>query len=219
MKHLWNSNSYVPRVLALAVAVALGLPGLAHAQSAEKVMKDLAKLDIDFVGIASGLPDGQYLGERDLDERSQDQRSAGDRASQTGRVVYTWDSHASPADKVSAEHKLAIEHLTRAGIPMVRGGSVELERGMFQNNRYRMGGVLNRIDIRGKSRYEVRVTIDWTLYDGKEQKVLFTGLSTGMSKGAVLGDRGEQPNSLMDSVIDALDNVLDKKVPEALKDG
>jgi hypothetical protein len=206
----------IPVLAALVLGAVFALPGAASAQNAEKIMKSLEKLDVDLVGVAAALPDGQYLGERNLDERG-DARETGDRASPTGRVVYVWDAKASAADKVSAERKLAVEDLARAGIPMVRGGSVELEKGMFNANRYRMGGALSRIDIRGKSRYEVRVTVDWTVFDSKSGEVIFSESSTGMAKGAVLGDRGEQPNTLMESVIDALDNVLKKKVPDAMK--
>ncbi|MGI9038797.1 MAG: hypothetical protein ACR2GQ_08040 [Gemmatimonadota bacterium] len=206
----------VPTHLSLLVLASLALPRASSAQNAQKIMKNLEKLDIDLVGVAADLPDGQILGERNLDERG-DARESGDRASPSGRVLYAWDAMASAADKVSAEHKIAVEDLARAGIPMVRGKTVELEEGMFNPNRYRMGGVLNRIDIRGKTRYEVRVTVDWTVFDSKSGEVIFAESSTGLAKGAVLGDRGEQPNTLMDSVIDSLDNVLKKKVPDAMK--
>ena len=42
--------------------------------------------------------------------------------------------------------------------------------------------------------------------------------STGLTKGTVLGVRGEQPNALMDSVIDSLEEFLDDEGEDAIKD-
>lgn len=181
----------------LATPLAIATFASAAPASSQEVMKTLEALDIDFVGVTVDIEDNEYIGQR-------------------GNTEYRWDVMATPADRGTRDHKLAIEHLMQAGIPAARGGEINLERGMFADTRYRMAGVVQRIDIRGDTRVEVRVTVAWKVYDAEEGVSVFEGETTGLGKGVTLGEHGEQPNALMESVIKALENVLDKEVPAAL---
>lgn len=181
----------------LAAPLAIAMFASAAPVSSQEVMKTLEDLDIDFVGVTVDIEDNEYIGQR-------------------GDTEYRWDVMATPADRGTRDHKLAIEHLMQAGIPAARGAEINLERGMFADTRYRMAGTVKRIDIRGGARVEVRVTVAWKVYDAEEAAVAFEGETTGLGKGVTIGEHGEQPNALMESVIKALENVLDEEVPDAL---
>lgn len=188
--------------LALA-AVLVAAPPLAG-QSAEQIMERLQELDIDFVGIATDIPDRQNLGTREAPR---------------GVVVYAWDAERTADDAVSREFLLSVENLQAAGIPAVHGSSLDFEGGMFGNGRYRMGGVLTAIDIRGDVGYEVKVNLDWQLYDTESASVVWEGSSSSRKRGASLGVRGEPDNVLLSGVLAALDSVLQDRVAEAVEAG
>ncbi|MGD8496492.1 MAG: hypothetical protein PVF05_09905 [Gemmatimonadales bacterium] len=210
-----NAAPLAAKLLAAGLAVALAAPAPAAAQgSAEKVMKKLADMNIDFMGMVVDIPDRQNLGVRQV--ASGADRNRGADPTRGGTVVYLWDERPTPDDKSAPEHLLTIHHLQAAGIPAGPGREIDFQEGMAGANRYRMGGAITNIDIRGSDRYEVRVTVDWKLYDTKSSKVIWEGSSSDMARGAVLGERGEQPNVLMDATIGALDKVLDKEVKKAL---
>lgn len=197
---------------AAAVVALLSVPAPAAAQSAEQVMETLAELDIEFVGIGSSILDRQDLGYRELTESAADGR----RALEDERVVaYAWDVERSPDDRVAEEKLLSIEHLQAAGIPAVHGGMPDLTQG-YGNMRYRMGGLITSIEIGGESRYEVRMNVDWKVYDTESSSVVWEGSSEHLARGAALGDRGEADNVLLDAVLGALDAVLDDDVPDAI---
>ena len=189
------------RTLGLAAVALAAAAAPVRAQSAEKVMERMIELGVDFVGVATNIPDRQNLGRREAP---------------SGTVVYAWDVARTPDDQVAREHLLSVDHLRNAGIPAVGGRAPEFEDGMFGPQRFRLGGILTGIDIRGEARYEVRVNLDWQLYDTEVAAVIWEGSSRAMARGAVLGDRGEQPNVLMNAVVDALDSVLDDEVPGAI---
>ena len=196
------------RLLLPLVAVLVPLAGArpAAAQSAEEVMERLEELKIGFMGIATDIPDRQYLGERGSEDDNQ-----------SAAMVYMWDREATPDDAVAREHLLTVESLQRAGIPAVHGSEPDFQEGMAGPNRYRMAGVLTNLDIRGEQRYEIRSSLDWHLFDTETSEVVWSGSSRGMARGAVLGDRGQMPNTLLDSVLNALGKVLEKEVPDAMK--
>lgn len=178
--------------------LALPVPPDAHAQTAEEVMDRLADLGIDFMEVAVSIADRQSLGER-----------AG--------VIYLWDRERSPDDATARAHLLGVEHLVNAGIPAVNRMEVDYESGILGPNRFRMGGVLRNLDIRGdEGRYEVRATVDWELFDARAEENVWKGSSRGLARGAVLGENGQQPNALLDAVLKSLDKVLEGDVPDAI---
>jgi len=181
-----------------ALAVLATAPALAG-QSPEQTMQKLQELDIEFVGIATDIPDRKNLGVRETAD---------------GPVVYAWDVERTADDRVARELLLSTEHLKVAGIPAVGGTSPEFESGMFGGNRYRMGGTLTGLEITGSVRYEVKVNLDWQLYDTESSSVIWEGSSSSMKRGAVLGIRGEADNVLLRGVLGALDSVLDDEVED-----
>lgn len=192
------------RLGAVALAVALVTPSSAAGQSAEQVMERMQDLDIDFVGIATEIADRQNLGTREAP---------------SGVVVYAWDAERTADDAVAREFLLSVENLQAAGIPAVHGSSLDFEGGMFGNGRYRMGGILTAIDIRGDVGYEVKVNLDWRLYDTESSSVVWEGSSSSRKRGASLGVRGEPDNVLLSGVLSALDSVLKGDVAEAVESG
>ncbi len=202
----------VGAIAAVAIAALLGVATPVAAQSPEEVMQKLGDLDIEFVGIGSDIPDRQDLGFRELEESAADGR----RALEDERVVaYAWDVERTPDDRVAVEKLLSIEHLQAAGVPAVHGGMPDLTRG-YGSQRYKMGGTITSIEIGGESRYEVRMNVDWQVYDAESSSVAWEGSSEHLAKGAALGDRGEADNVLLDAVLGALDSVLDDEVPGAI---
>lgn len=190
------------RLTALALAAALVTVSPAAGQSPEQVMERMQELNIDFVGIATNIADRQNLGSREAPN---------------GVVVYAWDAERTADDAVAREFLLSVEHLQAAGIPAVPEPSLDFHSGMFGNGRYRMGGVLTAIDIQGDAGYEVKVNLDWQLYDTRSSSVVWEGSSSARKRGASLGVRGEPDNVLLKGVLDALDSVLKKDVAEAVE--
>lgn len=192
------------RLGAFALAAALVTAPPAAGQSAEQVMERMQELDVEFVGIATDIADRQNLGTREAP---------------SGVVVYAWDAERTADDAVAREFLLSVENLQAAGIPAVHESSLDFEAGMFGNGRYRMGGVLTAIDIRGDVGYEVKVNLDWQLYDTESSSVVWEGSSSSRNRGASLGVRGEPDNVLLTGVLDALDSVLQDEVAEAVEAG
>ena len=186
----------------IAALAALSTAPSAAGQSAEQIMETMQELDIEFVGIATDIRDRQNLGARDTPD---------------GVVVYAWDVERTADDRVAREQLLSVEHLQAAGIPAVRGSSPEFERGMFGGSRYRLGGTLTGLEIKGNVRYEVKVNVKWQLFDTESSSVIWEGASSSMKRGAALGSRGESDNVLLNGVLDALDSVLDDEVADAIK--
>lgn len=201
---------FVFKILAAGLALALAAPAPAAGQSPEEVMKKMADMGVDFMGMAVDIPDRRNLGSRDVPSGSD--RNRGADPTRGGTVVYLWDERPTPDDKSAPEHLLTIQHLQMAGIPAGPGKEVDYQEGMGGANRYRMGGIITNIQIGGSARYEVRVNVDWQLYDTESSSIIWEGSSNAMARGAVLGDRGEQPNVLLDATIEALDKVLEKDV-------
>ncbi len=175
---------------------------LAPAASAQEINEKLASLNLGIAGIAIDMPDGQYVGER------------------TGRTLetYRWDVELTPDDRVSDDRLLGLEHFEFAGVPVVPGTEVSVTEGIFGPERFRLAGVLVALDIRGSSRLEVRTEVVWSIYDAEAGEVIAEFKSKGLAKGTVLGFRGEQPNALLDSVIHSLEEFLDDKGEDAIKD-
>ncbi|MFW6089444.1 MAG: hypothetical protein ACODAB_06805 [Gemmatimonadota bacterium] len=187
---------------ALATAASLIAVSPAAGQSPEQVMERLQELDIEFVGIATDIPDRQNLGSREAP---------------SGVVVYAWDAERTADDAVAREFLLSVENLQAAGIPALHESSLDFRAGMFGSGRYRMGGVLTAIDIAGDVGYEVKVNLDWQLYDTESSSVIWEGSSSSRKRGASLGVRGQPDNVLLNGVLSALDSVLQDEVDEAVQ--
>lgn len=192
------------RVGFLSLAVTLVAAPSAAGQSAEQVMEQLQELDISFVGIATDIRDRQNLGSRQAP---------------SGTVVYAWDAERTSDDAVAREFLLSVESLQAAGIPAIHGSSLAFDDGMFGDSRYRMGGILTTIDIKGSVGYEVKLNLDWQLYDTESSSVVWEGSSSSRKRGASLGVRGEPDNVLLNGVLGALDSVLDGDVADAVEGG
>lgn len=195
--------------IALGAVLVVVLPTSADAQD---INKKLAKLNVEIIGISVDMPDGQYIGEVDVDTE-RDVRIA----TNLTRLVYRWDAELTPGDRVTTDRLLAIEHFRFAGLPMVPGTEVSLTEGIFGPQRFRLGGRLTSLNIQGKRRYEIRAHVHWSIYDTETSTVIIDGQTKGLAKGSVLGVRGEQPNVLMDSVIDSLEEFLDEDGGKAIK--
>ncbi|MEE8487654.1 MAG: hypothetical protein V3S56_05755, partial [Gemmatimonadota bacterium] len=128
-----------------------------------------------------------------------------------------WDMELTPGDRVTTDRLLALEHFRWAGLPMVEGSEVSYTEGMFGPERFRLSGRLTSLDIKGVRRYEVRAHVHWSIYDTETSKIIVDHKTKGLAKGTTIGGRGEQPNALMDSVIDSLEEFLDKEGEKAIK--
>ena len=195
--------------ISLGALLVVVLPASGDAQD---INRTLTKLNVEIVGIAVDMPDGQYLGEFDVDT----ERDVRITTTPT-RVIYRWDTELTPGDRVTTDRLLAIEHFRWAGLPMVPGTEVSFTDGIFGPARFRLGGRLTSLNIQSDNRYEIRAHVHWSIYDTETSKVIVDKETKGLAKGAALGVRGEQPNVLMDSVIDSLEEFLDKDGGKAIK--
>lgn len=196
-------NRRVQGPLMAAAAAALLLPPAAAAQD---INDKLADLSLGIVAITVDMPDGQFVGERSVPNQRR------------GVETYRWDVEVTPDDRVSEDELLGVEHFRFAGLPVERGTEVSFTEGIFGRERFRLAGRLIALDIRGAERIEVRSEVVWSVYDTESEEVIAELKSKGLAKGTVLGIGGEQPNALMDSVIDSLEEFLDEAGEDAIKD-
>ncbi|MFQ5530771.1 MAG: hypothetical protein ACE5FP_10560 [Gemmatimonadota bacterium] len=185
---------------AIAVGAAL-LVALPTQGAAQDINQTLAKLRLGLVGLTIDMPDGQYIGE----------------TNPPNQKTYRWDSELTPGDRVSADQLLAAEHFRFAGVPVMPGNELSFTEGIFGPERFRLGGRLTSLNIQGRDRYEIRSHVSWSIFDTETSSVIIEKEVKGLARGAVLGLRGEQPNALMDSIIDSLEEFLDKDGEKALK--
>jgi hypothetical protein len=89
------------------------------------------------------------------------------------------------------------------------GSELDFVGGMYRDVRYRLGGTLTRITI--SRLYDVRLTVDWQLYDTESESMVFTGSTNGFARGSNLGLTGMQPNAMLDSFEDCLGNLIRKE--------
>lgn len=186
------------------LAVVAAILAAPSATLAQDINKKLANLDLGIVAITVDMQDGQFVGERFIPNERRVE-------------TYRWDVEVTPDDRVSDDHLLGVEHFRFAGLPVEPGADVSFTEGIFGRERFRLAGRLTALDIRGDDRIEVRTEVVWSVYDSQGGEVIAQQKSKGLAKGAVLGIRGEQPNALMDSVIDSLENFLDKDGGKAIK--
>ncbi|TFG66196.1 MAG: hypothetical protein E4H28_02570 [Gemmatimonadales bacterium] len=191
-----NHNIYLRIGTALGALLLVVLPTSGDAQ---KINQRLNDLRLEIVGVTIDMPDGQSLGR-----------------SLNGGLI-RWDAVITPDDRVSSDQLLGIEHFEFAGLPVVPGTEVSLTKGLFGPARFRLGGRLTSLSIDLRGQYEIRAHVDWSIYDTRTSTIIAEQVVKGLGKGFVLGDRGEQPNALMDSVIDSLEEFLNAAGEKAIK--
>ncbi|MDH3297933.1 MAG: hypothetical protein OEM23_00415 [Gemmatimonadota bacterium] len=184
-------------VLVVGGALFLALPTQGVAQD---INQRLMKLRLGLVGLTIDMPDGQYLGESNIE-----------------RQTFRWDTELTADDRVSSDRLLALEHFQWAGLPVMPDNQLSFTKGIFGPERFRLGGRLTSLNIQGRERYEVRSHVTWSIYDTETSSVIIERETKGLAKGAVLGLRGEQPNALLESVIHSLEEFLDAAGEKALK--
>ena len=182
--------------IALGALLVVILPASGDAQD---INRKLSKLQVEIVGVTIDMPDGQSIGE------------SGD-----GEVL-RWDVEVTPGDRVSQDKLVGIEHFRFAGLPVVPGTHVSFTDGLFGPERFRLGGRLTSLSIDHRERYEVRAHLQWSIYDTQTSEIIVDQEVKGLARGTTLGERGEQPNALMDSVIDSLEEFLDRGGEKAIK--
>lgn len=183
----------VVRASAVALGLALSACGGATAPPAPPVgVASLAGRQVDMIGVTAGMPDGQYLGQMQP-------RSPGARP-----VSIRWDATTQVFDRFGSDYKLAPEDLRAAGLPVVDGDDLSYTEGMFTRDRYRLGGELTRLSVDRGTDYEVRISVDWKLYDTETGSFVLEKQTSGLARSGALGDRGIRPNSLLDAFETAL---------------
>ncbi len=181
---------------ALGAMLLLAFPTSSDAQN---INQKLNELRLSIIGVTIDMRDGQSLG------RSRD------------GALFRWDEEISPGDRVSSDKLLGIEHFEFAGLPVVPGTNVSFTAGIFGPERFRLAGRLTSLTIDFRGRYEVRANLNWSIYDTETSDIIVERELKGLANGATIGSRGEQPNALMDSVIDSLEKFLDEAGEKAIK--
>ena len=158
-------------------------------------LANLLDMGIDMFGVVADIPHRQYLGEKS---------AAGGYQFPT---VYRWLAELTLLDRGSTDVQVAVQDLQAAGLPLLdQGTQLDFVGGMYEPVRYRLAGTLTRISITGL--YDVRLTVEWQLYDTETGSTVFTGSSDGFSRGTNLGLTGMRPNAMLDSFQDCLGKLL-----------
>ena len=185
------------RYLRLLVgAMALGACSSTPSQPvADFTPADMLDMGVDMFGVVADIPHRQYLGETS---------AAGDNQFPT---VYRWLAELSLIDRGSTDVQISVQDLQAAGLPMLdQETRLDFVGGMYEPVRYRLAGTLTRISI--TRLYDVRLTVDWQLYDSEAGSMVFAGSSDGFARGQNLGLTGMRPNAMLDSFQDCLAKVL-----------
>jgi hypothetical protein len=155
---------------------------------------DLLDRGVDMFGVVADIPHRQYLGE-----------TPGTGGG--GTTVYRWLGEHTLLDRGSSDVQIAVQDLQHAGLPVLDEGSgLDFVGGMYEDVRYRLAGTLNRISI--SAHYDIRVTVDWQLYDRDAASIVFTGSSDGFARGQNLGLTGMQPNAMLSAFQSRLGNLI-----------
>ena len=185
------------RYLSLLIgALALGACSSAASRpSVSMTPADALDLGVDMFGVVPDIPHRQYLGESSVPGGNQPP------------AVFRWLAEMSLLDRGSTDRQIAVQDLQHAGLPVLEEGTqLDFVGGMYEDVRYRLAGTLTRISISG--RYDIRLTVDWQLYDRESDSMVFTGSSSGFARGQNLGLTGTQPNAMLDSFRDCLGNLF-----------
>lgn len=176
----------------LVVATLAGCSSAGSQPRSSLTPADLLDQGVDMFGVVADIPHRQYLGE-----------SPGTGGRPT---VFRWLAEYSLIDRGSGDVQIAVQDLQHAGLPVLdQGIQLDFVGGMYEDVRYRLAGTLNRISI--SAHYDVRVTVDWQLYDRDAGSIVFTGSSDGFARGQSLGRTGTQPNAMLDSFRNCLGNL------------
>ena len=155
----------------------------------------LLDIDIDLIGVTAGIPHRQYLGETSTQGATR------------APIVYRWLTEHTLLERGSTDTQISVPDLQRAGLPMLdEGTELDFVGGMYRDVRYRLGGTLMGITI--SRQYDVRLTVEWQLYDAESESMVFTGSTSGFARGSNLGLTGIQPNAMLDSFEDCLGNLI-----------
>jgi len=147
---------------------------------------DMLDMGVDMFGVVADIPHRQYLGET---------IAAGGNQVPT---VYRWLAELTLLDRGSTDVQISVQDLQAAGLPLLdQGTQLDFVGGMYEPVRYRLAGTLTRISI--SQLYDVRLTVDWQLYDTETESMVFTGSPDGFARGQNLGLTGMRPNAMLDS--------------------
>jgi len=153
---------------------------------------DLLDREVDMFGVVADIPHRQYLGE-----------SGGGQTP----TVYRWQAEYSQLERGSSDVLVSAEALQIAGLPVLdQGSQLDFVGGMYQNVRYRLAGTLDRLTISGY--VDVRMRVQWQLYDAETGEMVFVGASNGFARGQNLGLTGIQPNALLHAFQNCLGDLL-----------
>jgi hypothetical protein len=185
-------------VLFLIGAMAVGACSSATSQSAVSLTPgDVLDMGVDMFGVVADIPHRQYLGE-----------SGGSGVNQAP-TIFRWLAEHTLLDRGSSDVQIAVQDLQAAGLPVMdQGTQLDFVGSMYRDVRYRLAGTLTRISI--TALYDVRLTVDWQLYDTETSSMVFSGSSNGFARGQNLGLTGMQPNVMLHSFNDCLGDLVDQ---------
>lgn len=184
------------RYLICAVAVVLAACSSATSQPHVEVTPEtFLDMDVDMFGIVADIPHRQYLGESTPTGANQ------------ATTVFRWQAQHTLLERGSTDVLISAERLQVAGLPVLeQGAELDFVGGLYEDVRYRLGGTLNRITV--SAHYDVRVTVDWQLYDSDSGAMVYSGSSSGFGKGQSMGLTGIQPNAILEAYQDCVGNLV-----------
>lgn len=184
------------RYLICAVAVVLAACSSATQQATVEVTPEtLVDMNVDMFGIVADIPHRQYLGES---------RPTGANQATT---VFRWQAQHTLLERGSTDVLISAERLQVAGLPVMdQGTELDFVGGLYEDVRYRLGGTMNRITV--SAHYDVRVTVEWQLYDRDAGRMVYSGSSSGFGRGQSMGLTGIQPNAILEAYQDCLGKLI-----------
>jgi len=185
-----------PRYLICAAVVVLAACSSATSQpNVEVTPETFLDMDVDMFGIVADIPHRQYLGESTPTGAGQ------------ATTVFRWQAQHTLLERGSTDVLISAERLQVAGLPVLeQGAELDFVGGLYEDVRYRLGGTLNRITV--SAHYDVRVTVDWQLYDSDSGAMVYSGSSSGFGKGQSMGLTGIQPNAILEAYQDCVGNLV-----------
>ena len=184
------------RYLICAVAVIMAACSSATSQpNVEVTPETFLDMDVDMFGIVADIPHRQYLGESSSTGANQ------------ATTVFRWQAQHTLLERGSTDVLISAERLQVAGLPvMEQGAELDFVGGLDEDVRYRLGGTLNRITV--SAHYDVRVTVEWQLYDTDSGVMAYSGSSSGFGRGQSMGLTGIQPNAILGAYQDCVRNLI-----------
>jgi hypothetical protein len=178
-------SRYPPLLIALTLAACSSTGTQSTSSMTPAAVLDLG---VDMFGVVADIPHRQYLGDA------------------TG-FAYRWQAEHTLLERGSTDKQVSVEDLQHAGLPVMdQGSQLEFVGGMYRDVRYRLGGTLDRLSIGGQ--YEIRMRVNWQLYDTETASIVFAGPSNGFARGQNLGFTGMQPNAMLSAFQDCLANLF-----------